>query len=85
MKLPRKLKKGIRTMNGRPRNKWQRRGQIITVRLLFCIGRLAAAIAKAESLRRTPNKFPPCGIVADCPQHWVNQGERVSGNPMPRF
>lgn len=80
MRLPRKLKKGIRTMNGRPRNKWQRRGQILTVRLLFAAGRLAAAIAKAESLRRIPNKFPPGGIVTDIP-HYINQGEKVIGNP----
>ena len=81
MRLPRKLKKGIRTLNGKPKTKWQRRGRNFNVRFLYAVGHLAACIAKAESLRRTPNKFPPCGIVTDNPQHWMNQGEKVIGNP----
>lgn len=30
MRLPRKLKKGCRTLNGNPRTKWQRKGRLHT-------------------------------------------------------
>ena len=34
MKLPRKLKKGCRTLNGNPRTKWQRKGRLHFAKVL---------------------------------------------------
>lgn len=86
MKLPRKLKKGIRTLNGKPKTKWQRRGRIVTIRLLFSIGRLAAAIATVSTFpHNVQNKFHSGGIVTDSPQPWINQGECIISNPPQRF
>ena len=79
MKLPRKLKKGIRTLNGKPKTKWQRRGRNFNIKFLYAIGHLAACIAMNKSLHRQLN-FQPAGIVTGIP-HWINQGERVIGNP----
>ena len=79
MKLPRKLKKGIRTLNEKPKTKWQRRGRNFNIRFLHAIGYLAACISMNKSLHR-PFNFQPCGIVTDIP-HYINQGEKVIGNP----
>lgn len=73
MRLPRKLKKGCRTLKGRPRTKWQRKGQIQKKRLLENIANTACATAVGMELLRqaakmiNPVTFPSGGIVAPPP------------------
>ena len=81
MRLPRKLKKGIRTLrHGRPKTKWQRRGKIVAAKFWTELGQAAAAIAIVGSLPfRTPHSFKPGGIVAPKSESnpCMNNGELV--------
>ena len=69
MRLPRKLKKGCRTLQGSPRTRWQRKGQIHIARLFEDIANAASAAAVGmESMAQLVKeinsvKFPPGGIV----------------------
>ena len=73
MRLPRKLKKGCRTLNGNPRTKWQRKGRIHIARLLENVAKTACAAAVGMDLLRQaaerihPVTFPSGGIVAEPP------------------
>ena len=86
MKLPRKLKKGCRTLKGRPRTKWQRKVQLQKKRLLENIANTACAAAVGMELLRqavkkiNPVTFPSGGIVVPPPKVGVAQmptGEMV--------
>ena len=69
MRLPRKLKKGCRTLHGNPRTKWQRKGQLHIVRLFKNVGKTACAAAVGMDLLRqaveriNPVSLPSGGIV----------------------
>jgi hypothetical protein len=69
MKLPRKLKKGCRTLNGNPRTKWQRKGRLHIAKTFENIAKTAAAAAVGMDLLRQaverihPVAFPSGGIV----------------------
>ena len=73
MRLPRKLKKGCRTLNGNPRTKWQRKGRIHIARTLDNIAKTACAAAVGMDLLRQaaerihPVTFPSGGIVVEPP------------------
>ena len=73
MRLPRKLKKGCRTLNGNPRTKWQRKGRIHTAKLLNDVAETACAAAVGIELLRQAEKrinpvtFPLGGIVVPQP------------------
>jgi len=73
MRLPRKLKKGCRTLRGNPRTKWQRKGRIYIARLFENIAKTAAAAAVGMDLLRQaaerihPVTFPSGGIVVPPP------------------
>lgn len=73
MRLPRKLKKGCRTLNGNPRTKWQRKGRIHIARTLDNIAKTACAAAVGMDLLRqaaeriNPVTFPSGGIVVEPP------------------
>ena len=73
MRLPRKLKKGCRTLNGNPRTKWQRKGRIHIARTLDNIAKTACAAAVGMDLLRQaaerihPVTFPSGGIVVPPP------------------
>lgn len=73
MRLPRKLKKGCRTLNGNPRTKWQRKGRIHIARTLDNIAKTACAAAVGMDLliqaaeRIHPVTFPSGGIVVEPP------------------
>ena len=73
MRLPRKLKKGCRTLNGNPRTKWQRKGRIHIARTLDNIAKTACAAALGMDLMRQavekihPVTFPSGGIVVTPP------------------
>lgn len=73
MRLPRKLKKGCRTLNGNPRTKWQRKGRIHIAKLLNNVANTACAAAVGMSLLRqvaeriNPVTFPSGGIVVPSP------------------
>ena len=43
MRLPRKLKKGFRTLNGNPRTKWQRKGRLHFAKILNNVANSASA------------------------------------------
>ena len=79
MRLPRKLKKGCRTLNGNPRTKWQRKGRLHIAKTLENIAKTAAAAAvsmdvlRQVSERINPVKFPSGGIVAPPPKVGVAQ------------
>jgi hypothetical protein len=86
MRLPRKLKKGCRTLKGRPRTKWQRKVQLQKKRLLENITNTACAAAVGMELLRqaakkiNPVTFPSGGIVVPPPKVGVAQmstGEMV--------
>ena len=86
MRLPRKLKKGCRTLNGNPRTKWQRKGRIHTAKLLNDVAETACAAAVGIELLRqaakniNPVTFPSGGIVVPPPKVGVAQmstGEMV--------
>ena len=73
MTLPRKLKKGCRTLNGNPRTKWQRKGRIHITKMLNDVAKsVCAAAVGMELLRKVaerinPIALPSGGIVAPPP------------------
>lgn len=73
MRLPRKLKKGCRTLNGNPRTKWQRKGRLHIAKILNDVAQTACAAAVGMELLRqaaeriNPITFPSGGIVAPPP------------------
>ena len=73
MRLPRKLKKGCRTLNGNPRTKWQRKGRLHIAKTFENIAKTAAAAAVGMDLIRQavekihPVTFPSGGIVVPPP------------------
>lgn len=73
MRLPRKLKKGCRTLNGNPRTKWQRKGRIHIAKTFENIANTACAAAVGMDLLRqaaeriNPVTFPSGGIVVPPP------------------
>ena len=73
MRLPRKLKKGCRTLNGNPRTKWPRKGRIHIARTLENVAKTACAAAVGMDLLRQaaerihPVTFPSGGIVVPPP------------------
>ena len=74
MRLPRKLKKGCRTLNGNPRTKWQRKGRLHIAKVLNDVANTACAAAVGMDLlwqaaeRINPVRFPSGGIVVPPPQ-----------------
>ena len=73
MRLPRKLKKGCRTLNGNPRTKWQRKGRLHIAKVLNDVAQTACAAAVGMDLLRqaferiNPVTVPSGGIVAPPP------------------
>ena len=73
MRLPRKLKKGCRTLNGNPRTKWQRKGRLHIAKVLNDVVKTACAAAVGMDLLRQaaeiihPVTFPSGGIVVPPP------------------
>ena len=73
MRLPRKLKKGCRTLNGNPRTKWQRKGRLYIAKMLNDVVQTACAAAVGMDLLRqaferiNPVTFPSGGIVVPPP------------------
>ena len=73
MRLPRKLKKGCRTLNGNPRTKWQRKGRLHIAKVLNDVAKTACAAAVGMDLLRQaaerihPVTFPSGGIVVPSP------------------
>ena len=73
MRLPRKLKKGCRTLNGNPRTKWQRKGRLHIAKVLNDVANTACAAAVGMDLLRqvakriNPVTFPSGGIVVPPP------------------
>ena len=73
MRLPRKLKKGCRTLNGNPRTKWQRKGRLRIAKILNEVVQTACAAAVGMGLLRqaaeriNPVTFPSGGFVAPPP------------------
>ena len=73
MRLPRKLKKGCRTLNGNPRTKWQRKGRLHIAKVLNNVANTACAAAVGMDLLRqaaeriNPVTFPSGGIVVPPP------------------
>ena len=73
MRLPRKLKKGCRTLNGNPRTKWQRKGRLHIAKTLQQVADTACAAAIGMDLLRQaaemihPVTFPPGGIFVEPP------------------
>lgn len=68
-RIPRKLKKGCRTLNGKPRTKWQRKGVLHFAKLLdkistsIAVG-VTASMEAWKATRISPSVLPPGGIVA---------------------
>jgi len=79
MRLPRKLKKGCRTLHGNPRTKWQRKGRLRIARLFEDIGKTACAAASSMDMWRQATerimKFPSGGIVMSPLQRRMMVGE----------
>jgi len=73
MRLPRKLKKGCRTLNGNPCTKWQRKGRLHISKLLNDVANTVCAAAVGMDLLRQaaerihPVTFPSGGIVVPPP------------------
>ena len=73
MRLPRKLKKGCRTLNGNPRTKWQRKGRLHIAKVLNDVANTACAAAVGMDLLRqaaeriNPVTFHSGGIVVPPP------------------
>ena len=84
MRLPRKLKKGCRTLNGKPRTKWQRKGQLHIAKTVDDIVKTACAAAVGMHLLRQasemihPVTFPSGGIVVPPPPK-VGVGQMPTG------
>lgn len=90
MRLPRKLKKGCRTLQEKPRTRWQRKGQIHIARLFEDIANaVSAAAVGMESLTQLVKsinsfRFPPGGIVPSQTQRMMvgeSTGEVVLHRP----
>lgn len=90
MRLPRKLKKGCRTLHGNPHTKWQRKGQLYIARLIEDIGKTACAAAvsmdvlRQVSERINPVPLPPGGIAIPRPERMMvgkSTGEIVLHRP----
>ena len=62
IKLPRKLKKGCRTLHGQPRTKWQRKARNIAIQLLPYIPAVAGVMA-AKLDAKVKIKFPSGGFM----------------------
>ena len=79
MRLPRKLKKGCRTLHGNPLTKWQRKGRLHIARLFEDIGKTACAAASSMDMWRQETerimKFPSGGIVMSPSQRRMMVGE----------
>ena len=73
MRLPRKLKKGCRTLNGNPRTKWQRKGRLHIAKTLENLCKTTNAFVVGMDLLRqaaeriNPVTFPSGGIVVPPP------------------
>ena len=73
MRLPRKLKKGCRTLNGNLRTKRQRKGRLHIAKVLNDVANTACAAAVGMDLLRqvveqiNPVTFPSGGIVVPPP------------------
>ena len=73
MRLPRKLKKGCRTLKGNPRTKWQRKGRLHISKMLNAVVNSACAAAVGMELFRkvaeriNPIALPSGGIVVPPP------------------
>ena len=73
MRLPRKLKKGCRALNGNHRTKWQRNGRLHIAKTLQQVADTACAAALGMDLIRQavekihPVTFPSGGIVVPPP------------------
>ena len=89
MRLPRKLKKGCRTLHGKPRTKWQRKGRLHLCRLFEDIGKTAATAALSMDVLRQASErimppLPAGGIVLPPPQRMMvgeSTGEIVLHRP----
>jgi len=89
MRLPRKLKKGCRTLHGKPRTKWQRKGRLHLCRLFKDIGKTTAAAALSMDVLRQVSEcimppLPTGGIVLPPPQRMMvgeSTGEIVLHRP----
>lgn len=87
MRLPRKLKKGCRTLNGNPRTKWQRKGRLHIAKMLNDVANSACAAAVGMELLRkvaeriNPIALPSGGIVVPSPPNvgvaQMSTGEKV--------
>ena len=82
MRLPRKLKKGIRTIrNGRPRTKWQRKGQAkfstTMMRMSLTASLYAITMSKVNEILTKGMHLKPGGIVRSDPPQVNNKGEVV--------
>lgn len=84
MRLPRKLKKGCRTLNGNPRTKWQRKGRLHITKMLNAVANSACAAAVGMELLRkvaesiNPIALPSGGIVVP-PQPKVGVAQKPTG------
>ena len=73
MRLPRKLKKGCRTLNGNPRTKWQRKGRLHIAKILndvansVCAAAVGMKLLRQAAERIIPVAIPSGGIVAPPP------------------
>ena len=68
MRLPRKLKKACRTLNGNPRTKWQRKARLQIAKMLQQVADSACACARnMDQARQAVEKFPSGGIVVAPP------------------
>ena len=73
MRIPRKLKKGCRTLNGNPRTKFQRKGRLHIAKTLQQVADTACAAAIGMDLMRQAVEkihtvtFPSGGIVVPPP------------------
>lgn len=78
-RIPRKLKKGCRTLNGNPRTKWQRRGRLYLAKLLENVAKTACAASVSMNLiqkfadRISHVTLPSGGIVVPPPKVGVAQ------------
>ena len=62
IKLPRKLKKGCRTLHCHPRTKWQRKARNLAIQLMPYIPAVAGVMASKLNAR-VKTKFPSGGFV----------------------
>ena len=73
MRLPRKLKKGCRTLNGNPRTKWQRKGRLHIAKTIenvanaVCAATIGKDLLRKAAERINPVAIPSGGIVVPPP------------------